>query len=168
MFQHDAERQATLQQWVHALRGRGGDVTAEECLRLLLLKACIRDVAADTLSPSVRVDAAWHELLLRPKLYVTICAALLPAGEILDHKPENAQQGAHERDRRLGRTLDLYRLLFAEEPPLAVRSPTCALLLSFGRNAFGCLPQCPCTRHTTTPRPVMPPLQPDLSSFPPC
>lgn len=62
----------------------------QELLRFLVLKALARDGEERgsklTLSPSFLVDQAWHELLLRPRLYADVCSAL-GCAHVIDHDP---------------------------------------------------------------------------------
>jgi hypothetical protein len=87
----------------------------------LLLKALFRDVDASQLSPSSKVDAAWHALLLRPLLYISVCDRLLPADavspRVLDHNP--AGKKCAQRPMRYRLTHARYLEVFRQAPPEA-------------------------------------------------
>lgn len=60
-----------------------------ELRRFLVLKAITQDGdggTPPTLSPSTMVDRGWHALMLRPRLYLTVCAAL-GSPDVIDHDP---------------------------------------------------------------------------------
>lgn len=62
-----------------------------------------------TLSPTDRLDAVWHMLLLNPQLYKSINDAL--GGEMINHNPEGRRDVA-ARNERARRTLEMYKTVF--------------------------------------------------------
>lgn len=71
-----------------------------ELLRFLVLKKLAGDFDAHCLSPSDLVDAAWHMMLLNPKLYLEVNRK--------NHNPEGGSD-AQARLVRLERTKSFYR-----------------------------------------------------------
>src|SRR5690606_23003254 len=78
-----------------------------------------RDAARDeTLSPSERLDAVWHVVLLHTARYRELCEAF--ARRFVDHWPERAGEAlARARAERYARTLALYRAHVQVAPPAA-------------------------------------------------
>ena len=91
----------------------------QELKRFLTLKVLDNDLNATILSPSFRVDTAWHELLLRPQDYVAFCTSVLPNqnGQVLviGHNPLGGDD--EDREERHARTLERYEEVFGEEAP---------------------------------------------------
>jgi hypothetical protein len=116
-----------------SLEGRLKGKPLYEFKRFLILKAVHKDTTASVLSPSKIVDEVWHQFLLFPLDYYSLCDMVLPADSLvrlIDHCPEGALQGP-ERIGRYYRTLEAYRDFFKEEPPEDVwpfgRTSTAAL-----------------------------------------
>lgn len=70
-------------------------------------------------SCSSPLDAAWHLLLLKPRLYAAVCAEL---GDVIDHDPAlSLPEEAGARRERLERARRAYRRVYGAEPPPAWR-----------------------------------------------
>ena len=102
--------------WNHVLK----DFCAEDISnfkRFMVLKSVVHDFNASILSPTARIDAVWHHLLLCPKKYLTLCTSLnLPFLDkyemvqhciIIDHNPNGGSEVQQER--RLENTYQLFQ-----------------------------------------------------------
>ena len=72
---------------------------------------------------SAHLDAAWHALLLHPKMYRNVCDALCGA-ELLDHDPAAGigEHGRAQRAQRLAHTKVAYAREYGEAPPAVLWS----------------------------------------------
>ena len=90
-----------------------------EFKRFFALKAFLRDTNAKILSPSFKVDQAWHAMLQFPLDYVRLCDAILPVdvttSRIIDHNPFGAEDGELQA-KRYRETIRYYHVLFKEAP----------------------------------------------------
>ena len=77
------------------------------------------DIDAETakLSPSSALDEVWHLLMLRPRLYASVCRSLGVA-ELIDHDPRLALEG---HSTRLKATIKAYKRAFGVRPPFVWR-----------------------------------------------
>ena len=99
----------------HALQTPHG--VALELARFLALKVQANDMDARIYSPSSAVDAAWHKLLLRPRLYLRVCTLLgCPPGDVVGHDPEGAVDRVQQQARYQA-TLGAYRVLYGPPAP---------------------------------------------------
>ena len=77
------------------------------------------DVEADPftakLSPSSVLDEVWHLMMLRPRLYASVCRSL-GASEPIDHDPRLALPFAGHGT-RLKETIKLYTRVYGVRPP---------------------------------------------------
>jgi hypothetical protein len=104
--------------WDHVLKGfHAEDITNFK--RFITLKSIIHDFDATILSPTARIDAVWHHLLLRPKEYVALCTCLNPPildkyemvqHCIIDHNPDGGSEV--QRAKRLENTYELFMKYF--------------------------------------------------------
>lgn len=78
-------------------------------MKFLVLKKIAGDEDATTLSPTDRLDAVWHMLLLNPQLYKSINDAF--GGEMINHNPEGGRDVA-SRNERVRRTIEMYKAVF--------------------------------------------------------
>lgn len=89
-----------------------------ELCKLLTLKVLDSDWDADKLSPSYKVDQAWHALLEFPADYLALCALILPAAsgrQVIDHNPLGAEDVG--RAERFQNTLHRYKDIFGRDAP---------------------------------------------------
>ena len=89
------------------------------------LKAFYKDVHAEMLSPSYKVDKVWHALLQFPLDYALLCDEILPAdaaSRIIDHNPFGAKDEELQA-KRLKQTHDIYWFHFLKDPPTEFWEP---------------------------------------------
>lgn len=93
-----------------------------ELSRFLVLKVLEQDWDASKLSPSFRIDQAWHSLLEFPLDYIKLCNKIIPASAaegkiiVIDHNPLGARDP--DQPARHQRTLDRYKEVFGIEAPV--------------------------------------------------
>lgn len=88
--------------------------TPAECPRALEEVVKFLILAADgthPVTPSARVDAAWHEFILFTRTYISFCQNKL--GSIVHHEPSLDHEANSQRYRA---TIELYRQRFGEPP----------------------------------------------------
>ena len=85
----------------------------------MVLKSVVHDFNASILSPTARIDAVWHHLLLCLIEYLTLCTSLNPPildkyemvqHCIIDHNPNGGSEVQQER--RLENTYQLFQLYY--------------------------------------------------------
>jgi hypothetical protein len=92
-----------------ALNGLGRESLAELQKFLFL----VASYPTEALSPGRLIDAAWHALLLFPRLYLDVCSQL-PGGALLDHDPTRAADSDAVKEVRYSRTRALLEAHFGE------------------------------------------------------
>ena len=104
--------------WDHVLKGFCAE-DISNFKRFMVLKSVVYDFNASILSPTARIDAVWHHLLLCPKEYLTLCTSLNPPildkyemvqHCIIDHNPNGGSEVQQER--RLENTYQLFQLYY--------------------------------------------------------
>lgn len=80
--------------------------------KFLALKVAHQDFYASLLSPSPRIDELWHAHILDTLSYKEACEAMLGAGGFIHHDPRGGRD-VSARDRRLSRTINLFRAAFS-------------------------------------------------------
>lgn len=80
-----------------------------------------------------QVDAAWHDLMLHPKLYLGLCLVL--HGELLDHSSGGARDGDAARAQRRAATLKAYAAILGTRPPARRAAPAATAGPSAGPSA---------------------------------
>jgi hypothetical protein len=93
----------------------GDDATdlIRELARFHVIKAIDMDTECKKFSPSTKVDSAWHQLMLFPRLYSKLCTIL--CGTFIDHNPLGGDDKG--RDKRLRALDSRYRECFGMPPP---------------------------------------------------
>lgn len=95
-------------------------VVLVELRRFLVLKARAGgDSGGRLLSPPLKVDQAWHCLMLLPEDYLRLGEAMLETGRVPGHNPLGAHDRA-ARAERFERTVAMYEEVFGEAPPADV------------------------------------------------
>jgi ubiquitin len=98
---------------------RTAEVYLRELMRFFALKVTAGDVEADAettlFSPPAVLDEVWHQLLLRPRVYSSVCRAFGLA-DVLDHDPSLAVD-EYARDGRLSECTEAYRAAYGIPPP---------------------------------------------------
>lgn len=84
------------------------DAALAEVIKFLTLAA---QCTKTQITPSARVDLAWHELILFTRTYETFCQQHY--GRMIHHEPSEDQQ---RNSRQYHETLRLYRQKFGEPP----------------------------------------------------
>lgn len=79
-----------------------------EVLRFL----CLCDASAKALTPSIRVDAVWHEFILFTRLYERYCNEVF--GRFIHHQPDD---DSDQTGKQYLATLAAYRSRFGEPNP---------------------------------------------------
>ena len=96
-----------------------------EFKRFFALKAFYRDVNANNLSPSYKIDKVWHAFLQFPLDYFRLCDAILPGdatSRVIDHNPFGNSDGELQA-KRYNRCHEIYRTHFNEDPSTAFWEP---------------------------------------------
>ena len=84
------------------------DAALAEVIKFLMLAAQYSD---SQITPSARVDMAWHEFILFTRTYESFCTQHF--GRMIHHEPSNDQQ---KNERQYAETLQSYRQVFGEPP----------------------------------------------------
>lgn len=78
-------------------------------------------------SPPWHVDEVWHAVLLFPRAYQHLCAALLGDGQVIDHDPRASTTDHNpEREARYLFTFKSYTKTFGSSPPSSFWNPPSA------------------------------------------
>jgi hypothetical protein len=86
---------------------------AFELVRYLLL--AVHEKGSAKLEPSAVVDVALRSVMIEPRTYHGLCVAM--KGDIIDYEPLYRLDSPMERFARQKHTLDLYIVVFGDEPP---------------------------------------------------
>ena len=79
-------------------------------------QAVFKDHDVVSFACSANLDAAWHLLLLHPKMYRSVCDTLCGAGVLIDHNPAGALDRTR-REQRLAHTKIAYAREYGAPPP---------------------------------------------------
>merc|ERR1712167_24309 len=96
----------------------------DECMRFLQLKVAMDDYGAELLSPSVRVDAAWHCLVLQTRDYERVLRSIHQAEgqpyQMVHHDADAALGAPEAKAARFQTTLKGYSARFGAVAPADV------------------------------------------------